>query len=121
MLVGVAEEPSLFDIEPSRPEFEQPADRFWGAVGVKWSAYRGSHQPCAVYVRLVHQKGVPAVPRHLPAAKRRKGPNDEILVCSMCAVDLEAMDATAESERAARVAAVEEQTRAKRAQARKLA
>lgn len=118
MKVGV-EEPSLFDMSEAAPTFQQPdREPFWGAVGTRWSAYKGTHQPCTVYVRMIHERGVEGVPRHLPAARRRVGPNDTILVCSMCAIDLQAKDKAAEAERDRRLAAVAEQERAKRAKRR---
>lgn len=118
MTVGLAEEPTLFDAIDADPTFVQPSERFWGATGTRWSAYKGKREPCAVYVRLVHERGVQAVTRHLPASHKRIGPNDTIFVCTICASDLKGQDEQAEATAAARREAVAEQNRAKRAIAR---
>lgn len=114
-------EPTLFDAIEATPTFEQPKDRFWGAVGVKWTAHRGAHQPCAVYVRLCQEKGLAAVPKHTPASRKRVGPNGTLYICGMCAVDLEVQDNAAEVEAARRREAIEQRDRENRARRRNLA
>lgn len=118
-----AREPALFDVaDAGVPTFEQPAaEKFWGADGAKWSQHRGAHQPCAVYVRLCQERGLLAVAKHLPATKRRVGPNGATYLCGMCAVDLQAQDKAAEAEAARRRATVEERAREIRASSRNVA
>jgi hypothetical protein len=67
--------------EGEREEPPAPAGIF-GALDVKWAAYKGVHKPCEACVELIHQLGTGNAPHPMPARRRRKGPNGDRLLCN---------------------------------------
>lgn len=58
-----------------------PAEKIYPADAT-WTAWKGAHRPCDVCGRLVLQMGVQKAPAVAGARWRRKGPNDDMFVCS---------------------------------------
>lgn len=67
--------------EGERPPAPMPKG-VYGALGVKWTAYKGVHKPCDACVELIHEAGTEAAPHPQPARRRRKGPNGDRLLCN---------------------------------------
>jgi hypothetical protein len=70
---------ALFPREQGERAAAPMPDGLYGALGTKWTKYGGVHKPCEYCVQLIHHGGG----RHPePARWRRKGPNDERLLCN---------------------------------------
>jgi hypothetical protein len=93
---------ALFDLlqPPVLPPLAEPR---LGAVNVKWTRYGGTRKPCDLCVQRVHELGVGGAPLPSPAAHKRVGPNDTLLLCNVDAEELRRKDAQAERERQARI------------------
>lgn len=65
---------------PRQPELLWPALEIFGAKDAKWSASsRRTHQPCAICVLVIHERGVAGAPPPAPGTMRRKGPGGGIV------------------------------------------
>jgi hypothetical protein len=113
----------LLDAMFAREEAAQPGqvpmpEDAWGAAEAKWTPYKGRHQPCADCVALIHERGTAAASYPAPARFRRKGPNDEILVCVVHAEERRRYDAGAKRLAKARAEIASHEQRAARASRR---
>lgn len=99
------EELTLFsEREAVGVDVQMPAAGIWPARAT-WVVYRGAHQACGVCVMVIHEKGIEKAPHPRPARWKRKGPNNDLLVCSAHKVELEPKDKGAEQQFQANVAA----------------
>jgi hypothetical protein len=72
----------LFEIGAAeRPPPPMPQG-VWGALGTKWTRFKGVHQPCVACTELIHQLGVGKAPHPQPASWKRTGPNGDRLLCN---------------------------------------
>lgn len=90
------------DVRPALPTLQQPR---MGAVGTKWSRYDGTHRPCDLCTKRIHELGVSGAPAPGPARKRRVGPNDTLYLCDVDAEEMRRLDDAAEAKRKERIAA----------------
>lgn len=96
----------LFDLlQPAPVALPALAEPRMGAVGVKWTRYNGTHRPCDLCTKRIHELGVTGAPPPAAAAHKRVGPNDTLLLCNVDAEEMRRKDAAAEVERKARVEA----------------
>lgn len=114
--MGGADQLDLFNDDPIHHADPLPplAER-WGAVGAKWSAYRGPHRSCSDCTERIHQLGAGKAPLPRAATRRRQGPNDDRYLCPEDAQARKELDDKAEAERKARLKENAEQTPAERA------
>ncbi len=98
------------------PELREPK---LGAVGAKWTRYSGTHRPCDLCTRRIHELGVDKAPPPNPAAHKRVGPIDTLLLCNVDAEEQRRKDNAAEAERKARIAANGEKPAARRGSGKK--
>lgn len=93
---------ALFDLlqPPVLPPLAEPRR---GAVGVKWTRYNGTHKPCDLCTKRIHELGVTGAPPPGPAAHKRVGPIDTLLLCNVDAEELRRKDAEAEKVRKERI------------------
>lgn len=74
--------PGLMDMfggqELAAPPVERP-DPLWGALDVKWPKMPTGRHLCQDCVEIIHKN--PGGPHPRQAVKRRKGPNDDRLLC----------------------------------------
>lgn len=78
-----------------------PEEKIWPAIAA-WTKWSGAHRSCDVCGRLVLQMGMERAPRVQPARYLRKGPNNELFVCSGHALVLRPEDERVEREAAER-------------------
>jgi len=110
----VTEQLDLFNDAPQVPDVPRLSGT-WGAVGAKWSAYRGAHRTCSDCTELIHELGTAKAPHPMAATRRRKGPNDDRFLCAAHAVIRKELDDKAEADRKERLKAEGPQTAAERA------
>lgn len=101
---------------PVLPALKEPK---LGAVGAKWTRYSGTHRPCDLCTRRIHELGVEKAPPPSPASHKRVGPIDTLLLCNVDAEEQRRKDAAAERDRAARIAANGEKPSARRGSGKK--
>lgn len=105
-------DPTLFDLladPPARPALKEPR---LGAVGARWTRYKGAHKPCDLCVQSIHERGVAGAPPPAPAGQKRVGPNDTLLLCGEHGEEMKRKDNAAEAEAARRRQAAAEARKA---------
>ena len=95
----------LFGGQEVPPVRVSTAEPVYGAAAanVSWPKMLAGHHLCTLCVRAIHAAKDGAAP--LTAVARRKGPNEELLLCAPHAQDMRERDDKAEKERKAREAA----------------
>lgn len=101
--------------EDTVPIPKMPEDA-WGATGTKWSRYTAKTRAlCADCTQLIHELGQGRAPLPERAHWRRKGPNDERLLCNTHAEERKRYDARATGLARSRQEIREHESRAERA------
>jgi hypothetical protein len=104
----------LFPAEHAQLEKPPMPTTAWGALGVKYTKYKGVHHPCDHCVEIIHALGAGVAPHPQPATWKRMGPNGVQLLCSAHTEDHRALDRKVEDEHAAPAAHAEHLAKAKR-------
>lgn len=86
----------------------------FGALGTKWTAYKGVHKPCDACVELIHALGAEKAPYPQAAYWRRRGPNGDRFLCNAHGEQHRRLDDTVTTEYAERAAFAEHQAKARR-------
>lgn len=80
-------------VAPALPPLK---DSRFGAIGAKWSAWKGAHRPCDDCVQRIHDLGAAAAPVPSGATWRRKGPISDLFLCAVDADERRRLDRAAE-------------------------
>jgi hypothetical protein len=108
----------MLDLLAAAPRVDTPEPLYGAAEGnVKWLKPPAGRNLCTLCVRAIH--GKEGGPTPLAATARRKGPNEELLLCPEHAIVMRELDDKAEAERKARAKAAGERPAARRTSGKK--